>query len=528
MYRSRHMKVLCTAILGLLAAVNVSPGAAQERGVVSSQVEVSNSEASLVLEFTGGDRLALSFADGVATLDGEALGSFEPGDEADRAWRDLLGSILALSDGPLARELVEWTPDRGLAEPTLALLDRVDRALADAVAGRERPRQAQRAETSAEEFLAVLARLEGIAELGVALADVDVESMDIRVGEDHSVPAGTAVNGGFLLVDGQLEVEGTVRGDVILLDGTLVLGESGRIDGDVRHARSEIERRGGMVRGEMVDLSELRSDRSARTPALAEPPPPPPTAQMAEVPRGEAETERDRVMSDRGGRSEWRALRAAGEVLETLFTFVVLGGLTLLLTRFAGLRLDAVTREIEYRPGRAAAVGFAGGFLVVPVFIIGTVVLAISVVGIPVLLAWVPLYPVAIALAVFMGYVGVSYHVGRWVLDQEHPWLDRVDRNRATHIRLTGLAALMLPFAVGSALGAIPLIGWIGGILEFLAVLAGIAAVVTGFGAVIITRGGKYAMPWSDRFDEDVEIPVDWSPVEDPEDDVDETTEEQR
>ena len=164
----------------------------------------------------------------------------------------------------------------------------------------------------------------------------------------------------------------------------------------------------------------------------------------------------------------------------------------------------------------------------VPVFIIGTVVLAISVVGIPVLLAWVPLYPVAIALAVLMGYVGVSYHVGRWVLDQEHPRLDRVDRNRAAHIRLTGLAALMLPFAVGGALGAIPLIGWIGGILEFLAVLAGIAAVVTGFGAVIITRGGKYAMPWSDRFDEDVEIPVDWSPVEDLEDDVDETTEEQR
>jgi len=221
-------------------------------------------------------------------------------------------------------------------------------------------------------------------------------------------------------------------------------------------------------------------------------------------------------------------LRAAGEVVETLFTFVVLAGLALLLTRFAGLRLDTVTREIEYRPGRAAVVGFAGAFLVVPVFVIGIVVLAVSVVGIPVLLAWVPLYPLAIALAGFTGYVGVSHHVGRWVLNQGHPWLDRVDRNRDTHVRLTGLAALMVPFAVGSALGAIPLIGWIGGLVEVLAVLAGVVAVMTGFGAVIITRGGKYTALWPDRFDEEMDMAVDWSPVDEPEDDEGDPSGEER
>jgi len=42
----------------------------------------------------------------------------------------------------------------------------VDRALADAVAGRERPLEPQREMTSAEEFLAVVARSEGIAALG--------------------------------------------------------------------------------------------------------------------------------------------------------------------------------------------------------------------------------------------------------------------------------------------------------------------------------------------------------------------------
>ncbi len=521
MYRFRPMNPLCTALFGLAAAFAAGEGAAQESEVVSSHVEVSQSSASLQLEFADGERLSVSFADGVATLDGEVLGSYESGDDSDRAWRDLLAGILTLSDGPLASALEAWAPDPGLAAPEQALLDRVDRALEDAVAEQGRPLQTRREETSAEEFLALAARSGGIAELGAALADVDPEAMLVRVGRAYSVPEGDEVEGSVFVVDGRLEVDGRIRGDVILLDATLALGESGRIDGDVRHARSEIERRGGEVRGEMVDLAEPGEDRATRAPTAAEPPPPPPPPQVAEAAPGERESDRDRASSNRRGPSEWRALRAAGEVVETLFTFVVLGGLALLLTRFAGLRLDAVTREIEYRPGRAAVVGFAGAFLVVPVFVIGIVVLAVSLVGIPVLLAWVPLYPLAIALAGFMGYIGVSHHVGRWVLEREHAWLDRVDRSRDTHVRLTGLAALMLPFAVGSALGAIPLIGWIGGLVEVLAVLAGVVAVMTGFGAVIITRGGRYATRWPDRFDEDVDIPVDWSPADEPEDDAD-------
>ena len=528
MYRFRPMNLLCTALAGLAAALAASGGAAQERAVVSSQIEVSQSEASLELGFADGELLVLSFADGVATLDGEVLGSYRAGDDSDRAWRDLLASILSLSDGPLARELEAWVPDPGLAAPERSLLDRIDRVLADAVAAREPPLQTRRERTSAQELLAVLARSEGIAALGAALADVDLESMDIRVREDYSVAEGDEVDGSLLVVDGWLDVDGRIRGDVVLLDATLTLGESGRIDGDVRHARSEIDRRGGEVRGEVVDLAESRADRAAGTPAAPEPPPPPAAPQAAEAPGSEWQPDRDRVTSNRREGNEWRALRAAGEVVETIFTFIVLGCLALLLTRFAGLRLDTVTRELEYRPGRAAAVGFAGGFLVVPVFVIGCVVLAISVVGIPVLLAWVPLYPLAIALAAFGGYVGVSHHVGRWVLDQDYPWLDRVDRRRATHVRLTGLGALMLPFAVGSALGAIPLIGWIGGIVEVLAVLAGIVAVMTGFGAVIITRGGKYTALWPDRFDEDMDIPVDWSPADDVEEDADDAREEER
>ena len=423
MHRSRHFILLLTALVPTLALVPHGTGA-QQRDVVSSQVAVSGSEASLRLEFADGGRLALRFADGVATLDGEVLGRYEPGGAPDRAWRNLLADVLSLSDGPLARELERWSPGPGLEGDDLELLDRVDAAL--------------------EGALTSVAQSPGSA---------DPQRPD-------AVPASP----------------------------------------------------------------EARPTAAPDAPSAPAPPSPPDFARLRDEIREEVRDEvRDEIRrelemtgrSRSSGYSAPRALRAAGDVLGAVFTYLVSGVLALLLMRFAGPRLDSVTREIGYRPGRAAAVGFAGGFLLLPVFVIGIVALAVSLIGIPLLLVWVPLFPLLAGLAAFAGYVGVSHHVGRWVVEHEWPWLDRVDGTRDTHVRLIGLAALMLPFAAGGAIGALPLIGWAGGLLEVLGSIAGLAAVMVGFGAVIITRGGRYATTWPGHPDDELETAAEWSPVDD-------------
>lgn len=418
MHRSRHFISLLSALVPAIACT-AAGAAAQQRDVVSSQVEVSNSEALLRLEFVDGDRLTLRFADGVALLDGEALGSYEPGGASDRAWRSLLDDVLSLSDGPLARELERWSPDAGLDGDDLELLQQVDAALEGAFAGLARSQEPTRRQRP----------------------DDAPATPDARPATPPAAPS-------------------------------------------------------------PPDFDRLRDE-------------------IREEVREELRREFQREMSDRvpsRGYSAPRALRAAGDVLGTVFTYLVSGALALLLLRFAGPRLDAVTREIRHRPGRAAAVGFAGGFLLLPVFVIGAVVLAVSLIGIPLLLVWVPLFPLAVGLAAFTGYVGVSHHVGRWVLDQDWSWLDRVDRHRDAHVLLTGLAALMLPFAAGSALGALPLIGWAGGLLEVLGSIAGLAALLVGFGAVVITRGGRYATSWPGSLDDELETAAEWSPVDDMDD----------
>lgn len=415
MYRSSHFISLLTAIVPTMAWA--APGAtAQQRDVVSSQVEVSNSEASLRLEFSDGERLTLRFADGVALLDGEALGDYEPGGPSDRAWRSLLADVLSLSDGPLVRELERWNPGTGLEGDDLELLRQVDAAFEDAFAG--------------------AAQSQGRAP---------------RQRPDE-VPAAP----------------------------------------EVRPATPPDPPSPDFVRFRDEIREEVREEL-----------------------RREFEREMSPARTRSSGYSAPRALRAAGDVLGSVFTYLVAGALALLLMRFAGPRLDSVTREIQHRPGRAGAVGLAGGFLLLPVFVIGAVVLTVSLIGIPLLLVWLPLFPLAVAVAAFAGYVGVSHHVGRWVLDQNWSWLDRVDRNRDAHVLLTGLGALMLPFAAGSALGALPLIGWAGGLIEVLGTIAGVAALFVGFGAVVITRGGRYATSWPGSLDDELETAAEWSSVDD-------------
>ena len=498
-------------LAALSAGMVLLPGPAaraQERTIVSNQVEVSNREASLHLEFSDGEGLTVTFADGVATVDGAVLGSYEAGGAADRAWRGLLARVLSLANGPLARELERWRPDPGLGAADLELLDGLDAVLGGAVSGAvdggrqslERARAGERLGA----LLEVMARSENIQGLGEALNDVDLESLDIVLRQDHTVSEGTSAEGGILVVGGHLDVRGRVRGDVIVLDGTLTLAEDSRIDGDVRLIQSDLDHRGGEIEGEVVDVvSELRREETEVRDRIRE-----------EVRREIGQRAED--YSRRRGRGSFsRAGRAVGGVLDAALTFLVLGVLTLLLTRFAGDRVGHVMRAVEHNPARSAAVGFAGGFLVAPVYILGIVVLAISVVGIPGLLAWVPLFPLAVALGAFMGYVGVSHHVGRWVLDQGFSWLSWVDRNHPTHVRLVGVAALLAPFAVGSALGILPVVGWIGSVFKVAGTVAGVAATVTGLGAVIITRGGKRSTTWPYAFDEEPEDTAHWSSARD-------------
>jgi len=160
----------------LVAAFVAVPADPQQRAIVANEVEVSPSEASLRLEFSDGEDLSVSFAGGRATVDGEFLGTYEPGGAADREWRDLLARVLPLSSGPLALELERWRPDPGLHGNEHDLLAALDGRFASALAGmagRGRNERAPDAERG-QDLLEAMARSEDKEALARALDDVDL------------------------------------------------------------------------------------------------------------------------------------------------------------------------------------------------------------------------------------------------------------------------------------------------------------------------------------------------------------------
>lgn len=518
MYRLDRIP-LSSLLLLILLVGPFFPAEGQLREVVSSQIAVSRDGASLQLELLPEGSVAISLADGVVRVDDETVGSYSPGDALDTSWRQLLGEVVSLDDGPLARALVDWSPpaevesDADLRE-TAGRLDRALETRLSAPAQEATPAADAPPESSpgpSGELLDLLRRADRLAILGEAVAGLELGSdARISVGEDVVVDAGEEIDGSIVVVDGNLDVRGTVRGDVAVTGGRLRLEDGGRIIGDVRLADAGLSRNGGEVEGDvtevpsvrirlledlddlenlddledlddlevLVDTEELREDLRERI-------------------RAELEAEMDddfwRRYGGSGISSPIRSVgRGLGGLIQDVIAFMVILLAALGVTHLFPRNLARVEQAADEFPGRAALVGLAGVFLLLPVYIVGMIVLAISLVGIPILLVWIPLFPVAAVLAAALGYIAVAILIGRWILRQDYKGLDFLRRGNDLHAAAAGIGTLLIPYAVANIL----LMGgsWLGALHALFTAagaLAGSIVLIVGFGAVILTRGGR-------------------------------------
>lgn len=481
------------AVLGLLALLPTG-AKGQLRTVISSEVAVSENEASLKLAFEGGGDLTISFQDGQVMVDGEEIGLFARRDGLDLAWRSLLGQVITLDDGPLAKALNDWDPPRDLTGTMGELAQRLDRTLEEALA---RPEPAADPATQSGTTVsipgnegvlgALLSRTGALSGLAEALEGMDFDRFTFKVGEDVVVAAGEVLEGDLILVDGDLEVAGRIDGDVVLTGGTVRLLEDGVITGDLRIAEGSLERSGGSVEGSLQEF-----DSGARATVDK--------AQM-EALRQELESEIRRdlrsTMGERPRPSHNLFLGVLGNLgsaiaglLSDLVTFLVLAVLGVMAVHFQRERLEVVATTARRAPMRSAVVGMAGGFFLIPIWIVGVIALAITIIGIPVLLAWIPLFPIAAALAALLGFLAVARNVGEWVAEQEYKGLEWIRGSNTFYTVIAGVGALMVPCLAASA-SRILGFGFLTGILSFVGTMVTFVAVSVGFGAVLLTRGGK-------------------------------------
>jgi hypothetical protein len=394
--------------LGLAAILTPLASEAQVREVVSKQVSVGRSEATLNLEFSDDGALEVSFQDGSVLIDGERIGSFEPGGELDLAWRELLGQAVSLEDGPLSAALTDWTVPADLAGSLADVAQEIDRTL--------------------DESLNAL--------------EIEVDATDGAVS---------------VSVDNLDEIRAEIRAELLR---DLDIGDLDEIRIEIgEDLRAEIEREFGF---------------------------------------GNRDRDRDRDEGESILTAPFRSVaRAAGGLLENLFTVLILGLIGAGAVMFAGDNVDAIAETARRSPRRAAMVGFAGSFLLLPAWILGFVALCISIIGIPVALAWLPLFPIAAGLAAVVGYLAVARNTGEWLADSDYPWTGWIRKSNPLITMVGGLVGLMALFAAANVLSIVPFSGFIRGLLGAAAVMVTFLAVQIGFGAVLLTRAGRRREHWS-------------------------------
>jgi hypothetical protein len=318
------------------------------------------------------------------------------------------------------------------------------------------------------------------------------------------VGADETIEGNLVVVQGDVRVGGTVTGDVVVVDGSLELADGGRILGDVRLADAELDREGGVIEGDVVNVDESERDVEA---------------DLRDRLRSELRTElrneiRSRARGDDIGWSVFSPVRGVfrgvGGLLENLIVIVILGLVGMGVVAFAPQNLEAVAETARRTPGRAAMVGLAGSFLLVPVWILGAVALAVSIVGIPVMIAWLPLFPLAALAAALLGYLSVAKNTGEWLADSGYRYTDWIRKSNPVYTVVGGLVGLMAAFMVSNVLSIVPFFGFFRGLLTFVGVMLTLVAMQIGFGAVLLTRAGRRPEYYGNRdFDEAWERAVD-------------------
>ena len=279
-----------------------------------------------------------------------------------------------------------------------------------------------------------------------ASGDQYVPNADVFTFGDRTIAAHTRVNGPVAVAHGNLDVYGTVDGDVVAVDGNIHVHPGARVTGDAWDAAGTIVIDGGVIEGRK------------RAVAVAAPVVP---GLRSSAPLGTMESVKLVI--------GWFAL----------LTIIGLGVMV-----FAEGNLDGVVIALERGFARSFWIGLAGQLIALPVLMVLVVGLAITVIGVLLIPFAVVAYVVAAAGLVTLGFLGVARLSGGVMASARG-----TTSPRGVHLRalILGLVVYLGIWMV-SALFAWSPVG--GAVLRALAIAVSWVAATAGLGATLTSRAG--------------------------------------
>lgn len=290
----------------------------------------------------------------------------------------------------------------------------------------------------------------------------------VRFGGGYTVEADQRVRGDVVVIGGPVTVDGEVDGEVVVVAGRARFGPTAQVDGGVTVVGGRFDRAStAQLRGDInhvglgdFDLSGLEigswSWRGNGVP-------------LAWRPRASA-----------AGRD------LAGTVIRLLFYAL----LASVIVTFGAGSVERAAERTAAEPLKAGAVGFLAQLLLAPLFVLGVILLLVSIIGIP-LLVLVPFAALAVCVIMLAGFAGSAHALGRWIRTRfglsTHPIYVSV---------WAGIALILVPTMVGEVFDIV------GGPFRAVAVLLALtgllieyAAWTAGFGAVVLNRFGPPLQP---------------------------------
>jgi hypothetical protein len=289
----------------------------------------------------------------------------------------------------------------------------------------------------------------------------------VRFGGDVTVAEDEAIGDDVVAILGSARVDGRVDGNVVAIAGSVHLGPKADVRGDVTAVGGSVDRaEGTVVTGQ---INEIRIARPTVGPFVDFHP--------------------------------WRDWHWFGDTVRYPFSGPVDLVAALVRVGFVGLLaalmivvLPAPVRRVADRvaaePWRAGFVGLAAQLLFVPLLVITVVVLAVSIIGIPLLLL-VPFGLIAVGVALLLGFAGAACAVGRWIGQRAGSGMPGLLASL-----VVGLAVVFALTLIAKFLGLVGLpVGLILGVVLAVGFVVEYVAWTVGLGGVLLSRFGRRDAP---------------------------------
>ena len=283
---------------------------------------------------------------------------------------------------------------------------------------------------------------------------VTVTNGTARMG-DFSIGSNETVPGHLLVVQGTADIYGKLLGNLVTVDGDVVIHPGGVVSGDILTLGGEVRDEGGEIGGEV---------RTFRTSSVLGTPLP--------VQGAVAPTAIETVFR-----------RMAGVV----GVFLTLGALGFGLVMFGRPNLEVVSDTVSHSFGRAFATGLLGQLLLLPTFGMLVVGLILSVVGIVLLPFAVVVYALLVIVGGVGGYLAVAHAMGETYTRRRLALGAMIGSPNSYRYLLVGLGALAAFWGAWSVFGWVPVAG---DLIRGAAILVTWLLATAGFGAALLSRAG--------------------------------------